>query len=109
MLSALCLGGATAAYALSVEDIPVIADIAISSKESIQMAAINAVSDAQSAVSDACSVADASIVPAAYLESKIAASTSAAKAIDVNWRYFLSGAVCASFSHGVSVPCMGFS
>jgi hypothetical protein len=24
--------------------------------------------------------------------------------IDVNWRYFLSGAICASFSHGISVP-----
>lgn len=24
--------------------------------------------------------------------------------IDVNWRYFLSGAICCSFSHGISVP-----
>lgn len=109
MLSALCLGSATAAFALSAEDIPVIADIAISSTESIQIAAINAVSDAHAAVSDVCSVTDANIVPAAYLESKIAASTSAAKAVDINWRYFLSGAVCASFSHGVSVPCRIFS
>ena len=45
------------------------------------------------------------IVPIAYMESNIAASTSTAKAIDVNWRYFLSGAICCSFSHGVSVPC----
>ena len=25
--------------------------------------------------------------------------------VDVNWRYFLSGAICCSFSHGISVPC----
>ena len=26
-------------------------------------------------------------------------------AIDVNWRYFLSGAICGSFSHAIAVPC----
>lgn len=54
-------------------------------------------------------ISDQSVAPAAlsvaYLKSNIAASTSSTKVIDVNWRYFLSGAVCCSFSHGVSVPC----
>lgn len=105
MISAVCLGSASVAFALSTEDIPIIADIAISSKESIQNAVIDSACVIHAAALDNSPVLDANIVPTSYLESKIAASTTAAKAVDINWRYFLSGAACASFSHGVSVPC----
>mmetsp|Transcript_12382 Transcript_12382/g.17015 ORF Transcript_12382/g.17015 Transcript_12382/m.17015 type:complete len:515 (+) Transcript_12382:48-1592(+) len=44
-------------------------------------------------------------ITVAFGESNIAATTATIlRPVDVNWRYFLSGAVCCSFSHGVSVP-----
>jgi len=50
--------------------------------------------------------ANPAAIAVAFGESKIAGTTGTIlRPVDVNWRYFLSGAVCCSFSHGVSVPC----